>query len=67
LFLDGSPDKLLEKDVSKQRISKDDAATARGLLSPTTKMDDLADVDMIIEAVPVRPGACTSRLLPILT
>jgi len=47
-----NPDKLLEKDVSKQRISQDDATAARGRLSTTTKMDDLSEVDMVIEAVP---------------
>lgn len=45
-------DKLLAKDVSKQRISQDDADAARSRLSPATSMDALADVDMIIEAVP---------------
>lgn len=45
-------DTLLSKDVSKQKISQEDADTIRGRLTPTTKMDDLADVDMVIEAVP---------------
>ncbi|EME41705.1 hypothetical protein DOTSEDRAFT_73938 [Dothistroma septosporum NZE10] len=45
-------DKLLSKDVSKQKLSREDADTIRGRLTPTTKMDDLADVDMVIEAVP---------------
>jgi len=45
-------DKLLEKDITKQRISKDDATAARSRLSTTTKMDDLSEVDMVIEAVP---------------
>lgn len=48
-------DKLLEKDVSKQRISQDEAAAARGRLSSTTSLDDLADVDFVIEAVPEIP------------
>lgn len=48
-------DKLLEKDVSKQRISQADADTARSLLSLTTKMDDLSGADFIIEAVPEIP------------
>lgn len=46
-------DKLLEKDVAKERISKEDAAAARARLAPSTKMDDLSDVDFVIEAVPV--------------
>ncbi|GAB7345709.1 hypothetical protein MBLNU457_3985t1 [Dothideomycetes sp. NU457] len=45
-------DKLLEKDVAKERISKDDAAATRDRLTTTTKMDDLSEVDMVIEAVP---------------
>ena len=49
----GFADKLLDKDVSKQRISKEDAASARTRLTPSTKMDDLSDVDFVIEAVPV--------------
>ncbi|MCJ1472776.1 hypothetical protein MMC13_001425 [Lambiella insularis] len=44
--------KLLEKDVSKQRISKEDAAACRERLTPSTKMEDLSDVDFVIEAVP---------------
>ncbi|MCJ1277655.1 hypothetical protein MMC21_005469 [Puttea exsequens] len=48
-------DNLLEKDVSKQRISQSDADAARSLLSPTTKMDDLSNADFIIEAVPEIP------------
>ncbi|EMC92563.1 hypothetical protein BAUCODRAFT_253769 [Baudoinia panamericana UAMH 10762] len=45
-------DKLLSKDVSKDRISQSDADATRSRLTPTTKMDDLGDVDMVIEAVP---------------
>ncbi|KAL1583110.1 hypothetical protein WHR41_08283 [Cladosporium halotolerans] len=45
-------DKLLAKDVSKEKISQSDADTARARLTPTTKTDDLNDVDMVIEAVP---------------
>ncbi|GME23391.1 3-hydroxybutyryl-dehydrogenase [Neofusicoccum parvum] len=48
-------DKLLEKDVSKQRISKDDATAARERLSSATILDGLADVDFVIEAVPEIP------------
>ena len=49
-------DKLLEKDVSKQRISQADADSARSLLSLTTKLDDLSNADFIIEAVPEIPS-----------
>ncbi|EON65370.1 3-hydroxybutyryl-CoA dehydrogenase [Coniosporium apollinis CBS 100218] len=45
-------DKLLEKDVSKQRLSREDATAARERLKPSTQMDDLSDVDFVIEAVP---------------
>lgn len=45
-------DKLLKKDIDKQRISQADADAARDRLNPTTKMEDLGDVDMVIEAVP---------------
>ncbi|KAI9799601.1 MAG: hypothetical protein M1833_003916 [Piccolia ochrophora] len=48
-------DKLLDKDVSKQRISKDDASATRERLRSTTRMDDLSDVDFVIEAVPEVP------------
>ena len=45
-------DKLLSKDVSKQKLSQEDADSARAKLIPTTKMEDLDSVDMVIEAVP---------------
>jgi len=45
-------DKLLEKDVAKQRLTREAADAARGLLTPTLKMDDLSSVDFVIEAVP---------------
>ena len=45
-------DKLLAKDVSKQRLSQEDASAARQRLSPSTKLEDLSDVDFVIEAVP---------------
>lgn len=45
-------DKLLEKDVSKQRLSRADADAARARLTGSTSVDDLADVDFVIEAVP---------------
>lgn len=45
-------DKLLAKDVSKDRISQADADAARSMLSPTTRLEDLSGADFIIEAVP---------------
>ncbi|KAI5461329.1 3-hydroxyacyl-CoA dehydrogenase [Mariannaea sp. PMI_226] len=48
-------DKLLAKDVSKSRISQEDADKARSLLTPSTKMEDLSSVDFVIEAVPEIP------------
>lgn len=53
-------DKLLEKDVSKDRITKDEATTIRERLSPTTRMEDLSSVDFVIEAVPEVPSLKTS-------
>jgi 3-hydroxybutyryl-CoA dehydrogenase len=44
----------LEKDVAKERITKEEAEQARQRLSPTTNIEDLKDVDFVIEAVPVR-------------
>lgn len=46
-------EKLLEKDVGKGRISKEDATAARERLTTSTKLEDLSDVDFVIEAVPV--------------
>lgn len=45
-------DKLLSKDIQKERISQSDADATRSRLKTTTSMDDLGDVDMVIEAVP---------------
>ena len=45
-------DKLLEKDVSKERISRSDADAVRSMLSPNTNIEDLSSVDFVIEAVP---------------
>jgi 3-hydroxybutyryl-CoA dehydrogenase len=45
-------DKLLAKDVSKQRLTQDDATAARERLTTSTKMEDLNEVDFVIEAVP---------------
>lgn len=47
-------DKLLEKDLSKQRISKEGVDAVKELFTPSTKLEDLSDVDFVIEAVPVR-------------
>ncbi|PSK56023.1 hypothetical protein B9Z65_4901 [Elsinoe australis] len=49
-------DKLLEKDVSKQRMTQDEATAARERLTPSTSMDSLSGVDMVIEAVPEIPS-----------
>ncbi|KAJ5806998.1 3-hydroxybutyryl-CoA dehydrogenase [Penicillium riverlandense] len=53
-------DKLLEKDVSKQRLTREAADAARGLLLPTVKIDDLSSVDFVIEAVPEIPDLKSS-------
>ena len=45
-------DKLLKKDVQKEKLSQEDADAARQRLTASTSMDDLGDVDMVIEAVP---------------
>jgi len=47
------PDKLLEKDVSKKRISQEIATATRERVTPTSKMEDLSEADFVIEAVPV--------------
>lgn len=47
-----SADKLLEKDVAKQRITKEDAVATRERLTTSIKMEDLSNVDFVIEAVP---------------
>ncbi|KAI9786173.1 MAG: hypothetical protein M1839_007583 [Geoglossum umbratile] len=48
-------DKLLEKDVAKQRISKEGADATKARISSTTDMDSLSEVDFAIEAVPEIP------------
>lgn len=55
-----SPDKLLEKDISKQRLTQEAADASRSRLTPTLKLDDLSAVDMVIEAVPEIPDLKTS-------
>ncbi|KAJ9652691.1 hypothetical protein H2198_008058 [Neophaeococcomyces mojaviensis] len=49
-------DKLLSKDVSKQRITQEIADATKKRLTPTTQISDLSDVDMVIEAVPEIPS-----------
>lgn len=49
-------DKLLEKDVSKSRITQEIAKATRERLKPTTNIEDLSDVDFVIEAVPEIPS-----------
>ncbi|KAL4793803.1 3-hydroxyacyl-CoA dehydrogenase [Aspergillus venezuelensis] len=53
-------DKLLEKDVSKERITREAADAARGRITSSLKLDDLFSVDFVIEAVPEIPGLKTS-------
>jgi len=48
-------DKLLAKDVSKQKITQEIANAIKKRLTPSTNMQDLSDVDMVIEAVPEIP------------
>jgi 3-hydroxybutyryl-CoA dehydrogenase len=54
-FCSQGTDKLLAKDVSKQRISQDDATAVRERLTTSTKLEDLNQVDFVIEAVPEIP------------
>ncbi|KAK4168985.1 3-hydroxyacyl-CoA dehydrogenase [Cladorrhinum sp. PSN259] len=49
-------DKLLAKDVSKQRITQEQADAARALLTPSTTLDELSSADFVIEAVPEIPA-----------
>ncbi|KAF2747936.1 hypothetical protein M011DRAFT_466976 [Sporormia fimetaria CBS 119925] len=49
-------EKLLEKDVGKGRLSKDEAAAARQRLTTGTSLEDLSEVDFVIEAVPEIPS-----------
>jgi len=48
-------DKLLAKDVAKQRITQEQADAARALLKPHTTLDELSSADFVIEAVPEIP------------
>jgi len=45
-------DKSLARLVKKERISQEDAETIRGRVSVSTSRSDLADVDIVVEAVP---------------
>ncbi|KAG9250070.1 3-hydroxyacyl-CoA dehydrogenase [Emericellopsis atlantica] len=47
--------KLLDKDVTKQKLTQEQADKARSLLAASTEMDDLSSVDFVIEAVPELP------------
>ncbi|KAI1824739.1 3-hydroxybutyryl-CoA dehydrogenase [Xylaria intraflava] len=51
----GFADKLLAKDVSKSRITQDQAVEIRSKLTGTLSIDDLSNVDFVIEAVPENP------------
>jgi len=51
----GFADKLLSKDVSKSRLTQEQADKARSLLRPTTSIEELGDIDFVIEAVPEIP------------
>ncbi|MFK0246258.1 3-hydroxyacyl-CoA dehydrogenase family protein [Amycolatopsis azurea] len=43
--------KSLDKAVVKGKLSEEDAATALGRISPAVEFDELADVDLVVEAV----------------
>lgn len=64
-------EKLLAKDVSKQRLSRSDADEALSLLQPTTELSSLSDVDFVVEAVPEIPDlkfklfSCLARTCPV--
>ncbi|PYI31396.1 hypothetical protein BP00DRAFT_415575 [Aspergillus indologenus CBS 114.80] len=45
-------DKLLAKDVAKERLTQAAADAARARITPSQKMEDLGGVDFVIEAVP---------------
>lgn len=51
LFIDACAiDKLLEKDVAKNKITEEHAKITRELVSTTDKLSGLSDVDFVIEA-----------------
>jgi 3-hydroxybutyryl-CoA dehydrogenase len=49
-------EKLLAKDVSKSKLTQQAADETRSRLTPTTDMQSLSSVDMVIEAVPEIPN-----------
>ncbi|KAB8070058.1 3-hydroxyacyl-CoA dehydrogenase [Aspergillus leporis] len=53
-------DKLLDKDVSKERLTREAADTIRSRITTSLKMEDLSPVDFVIEAVPEIPDLKTS-------
>ncbi|OJJ46367.1 hypothetical protein ASPZODRAFT_132449 [Penicilliopsis zonata CBS 506.65] len=53
-------DKLLDKDVAKERLTREAADIVRGRITATLKLDDLSAVDFVIEAVPEIPELKTS-------
>ncbi|THC95754.1 hypothetical protein EYZ11_004751 [Aspergillus tanneri] len=53
-------DKLLEKDIAKERLTRDAADTVRSRITTSLKLDDLSSVDFVIEAVPEIPDLKTS-------
>jgi 3-hydroxybutyryl-CoA dehydrogenase len=54
-MLTTTTEKLLDKDVSKSKITQEQADQVRSLLTPSTKLEDLSSVDFVIEAVPEIP------------
>ncbi|KAG9244796.1 3-hydroxyacyl-CoA dehydrogenase [Calycina marina] len=49
-------DKLLAKDVTKERITQEQSDKIRSLLEPSISMDALSEADFVIEAVPEIPS-----------
>ncbi|KAI9828183.1 MAG: hypothetical protein M1826_006111 [Phylliscum demangeonii] len=45
-------DRLLERDIAKNRTTSEESALTKARLHPTTDMDRLSVVDFVIEAVP---------------
>ena len=48
-------DKLLEKNVAKQRLTQEQADEVRGLITTSLTLEGLSGVDFVIEAVPEIP------------
>jgi len=53
-------EKLLEKEITKERLTREAANAVRALLFPSTKLEALSDVDFVIEAVPEIPDLKTT-------